>query len=1854
MTVLTEMKPSGQPELYALLVEQMRPRLLRALEEAGTGQRLRVTSLPEQVMSGLCEGLQGDSRWIARVLSGATGGPAWQATATKLIELRNVLEEPLLVFIPPGLRTAAEDSLDIATFNELSLSALAEDLVAVLLSRVDAPLRGPVTEALAYLRQEGHVRNYDQEVEYLLTTELNGGGAVAAGGALYVFGLLPDFQLFTRGRAIFWLSRNIKASEQLAGGQPLQTAVLRLPIKPNTLQARLFAFLRTRRRGDVRSWALDIAQDHSSRELALDRWEFVDSGESDELRLVADRLSLPRQTEDQVAGAAQLPVLNLEGKDPLKVAFRSIPLPGQATAWKTWRVQILSIRDGVPTAAWESNSFPKPQRQAKVARSVKVQELQALEEGTYYLKVDAYDGDGALLTHAPRRVDDKDASSRAENESERFLVVRGADADVEPDDVRATFAASLLDAWVRVAQRSLNAKPREVVADRNVVRGEWDEPMGAPLKGDVHFELKADGFTGFSIIVPSLLRRIEREVFEHPDQFGTYALSFADARSLSDVEITRKEVAEGPVGAVADAFIAARRAVFQAIYGHHLTREGDPTEDAARRGGLVETADLAPLAGLIERYAEAYVTLTEDSVAANRSDAAASLVRTLAHLDVIELRWRHGPGDPGRALLIAPTHPVRLLWHLRHTLLCAEAIQAWEDGTRRAPDWRILTDQLRSQLLPMNLPMVLFDRRGRGYVEHTPITQFWPLYLPDRGDGDVPIDAVATRDRVLAHMAVHDENVALTTVDTQDVASRLYEYLAQHPYVDQLRMNVFNPGDARLVADVLRYLEEIRLYDDGRLRPNPPPLRYAVQLFAAAEFVDVTGDGLEGLLDPERQVGSDDEFTLATSNHLLPKLVFARNPVSDFLQAPEKFSAHVSILLEQFVVQTRVGRIEGLRRGSYVGGLVQEPETQVEQKVGAHFGWVKGLRPQSRRGATPAEALLRSSLSAAQRVQASLATGAPADENLAPVVALQLDPSGQALLKQVHEVSDWVLTLDRNLGLDYFDSPSSAREAGYLLDFAPEYLQEDRQRILLTTRSHVELENLVRPIMTRYGLPMEPGDEVLVLETLRSLSGRLALRLEGGRNQAAEVVGLLLARWLLERVGLLEHRIVIPLDAHHSWFGAGEPGDSQRRADLLLVGFREPNVLRFDIVEVKLREELNASSRSDLYATMRKQTENTQERLRRLFALDYYPEPRADEMLRSKELASALAFYVRRARRYELFSDEEMNRALAMLENLDEGYQLDIRSLGVVFEHKGIGLHLDEEEPGFPVHRFGGDKARQLLADAAGRLLDRNARISERDGGTERPSSSSHRAAEAAKLRDEELDSFRSALDERPPARPAYPTGSSAVKPVHDTRQPPPPYQRGTPEVKPFVPAASAPDAQPARERPVSPAVAGAPNAPAAVSPPSPSSGTLPSADGSAPAVSPEAVAAPPSPAAAQITDVLIGATELTPQYGIIGKCGSQKVAVDLNGCNTISLFGVQGFGKSYTLGVIAEMASVQVAGISVLPSPLATVIFHYHKSDAYEPEYASAVAPNRKQSEVERLLRDYGARPQGLTDVVLLAPEAKVEQRRKEYPGITVEPIKFASSELGSESWKFLLGAYGNDSLYIRQLVAIMRRHRGDLTLDTFRQEIATAQLPPAAQRLADDRVNLAAPYIDDERRLGNLLRPGRTVIVDLRDEWIEKDEALGLFVVMLRIFAATKFEGSEFNKLVVFDEAHKYITESDLIGQVVETIREMRHQATSVVIASQDPLSVPRAVIELTSILILHRMTSPQWMKHLKTALVALDGIEDAHMSSLAPGEALIWAQRSTEKRFTQRPQKITIRPRFTQHGGGTKTAVAGVTVR
>jgi hypothetical protein len=339
-------------------------------------------------------------------------------------------------------------------------------------------------------------------------------------------------------------------------------------------------------------------------------------------------------------------------------------------------------------------------------------------------------------------------------------------------------------------------------------------------------------------------------------------------------------------------------------------------------------------------------------------------------------------------------------------------------------------------------------------------------------------------------------------------------------------------------------------------------------------------------------------------------------------------------------------------------------------------------------------------------------------------------------------------------------------------------------------------------------------------------------------------------------------------------------------------------------------------------------------------------------------------------------------------------------------------------------------------------------------------------------------------------------------------------------------------------------------------------------------------------------------------------------------------------------------MATRAFDGINRLPSPLASVIFHYHESQDYAPEFVSMCRPNSKADEMQQLAEEYGAHPAHLEDVLILTSTDKLDVRRLEFPSVQVEPLSFASSELSVKDWRFLMGVFG-DQMYMKQINLIMRELRDRLTLEELRAGVEDSDLSDGQKRIVRNRLTFAAQFIDDGRRLADALRPGRLIIVDLRDEFIEKEEALGLFVVMLNIFANAGRDAG-FNKLIVFDEAHKYMDNPSLTRHIVDVIRQMRHQGVSILIASQDPPSLPNEIIELSSLVILHRFNSPQWVKHVQRSVTALADLTPAQMSILRPGEAYVWSNKTTEPIFTQKAQKVRFRPRVTQHGGGTKTAV------
>lgn len=128
-----------------------------------------------------------------------------------------------------------------------------------------------------------------------------------------------------------------------------------------------------------------------------------------------------------------------------------------------------------------------------------------------------------------------------------------------------------------------------------------------------------------------------------------------------------------------------------------------------------------------------------------------------------------------------------------------------------------------------------------------------------------------------------------------------------------------------------------------------------------------------------------------------------------------------------------------------------------------------------------------------------------------------------------------------------------------------------------------------------------------------------------------------------------------------------------------------------------------------------------------------------------------------------------------------------------------------------------------------------------------------------------------------------------------------------------------------------------------------------------------------------------------------------------------------------------------------------------------------------------------------------------------------------------------------------------------------------------------------------------------------------------------------------------------------------LLSTIRQQRHLATCIVIATQEPTISPR-LLNLSSMTFVHRFTSPEWLGALNSHLAgastmgtgserALEEISKA-VVDLNPGEALLFApsamvrvkQESNEMGdVVRRPGrlgigylKVRVRQRLTADGG------------
>ena len=1761
-------------------------------------------------------------------------------TPTKLIELRNDLTISILVLIPVNSFTSAEDSYGNATFRDLSITEFDDKLFVKLEKKFADKLA--VKNALSYADKASI--SVQDKIKYLLYVILNGMTDEAIGNGLYLLSLIPDSSLVSQKEYIpQFLVKNDECATILADySLTIADRISALPIKSGSLQPLVAKFLRENDGVINRQELCEKILLHYP-ELNFSKWynylkNITELGVLHITKVELSGKSFSIDGEDLKLKIDQ----NKGAKVKLRVYFS--PKPSAFEELKKVKIAIMNgdgfYKDAdVVTKKISSNN--------KDYRDITFNLSNSFENGTYFFHVYAEDNDGTELnvTDGFRDEDiqelwEKERANGVSKEefqkhhrrlltsdSDTFFlqVQEGDDDDPEETGTRMKIN-NVLQAYFRYRielnrkGEELTTPQRQAITDKSGKTSEDDLKSWQYATHINTFQIRYDANNNYQIPLSKKLLELEEAILKNSGTIGFVDATISDnytAENLKSIIVRGLDGVQVPAS-----LLEKRKSLFDSI----LTSAPDKT-------GVIETFEVFNHIDEIKEYLYEYHNWLKELDNSNISQATAVSIQSI---DTVSLTIEMPDDHVAHTKLLTPLHPIRLAWLVN----IFEQYEDWEAKTAndiryRKPDvwYKKLDNLFYGELLQDVAPLVMRDVYNEDYLQYVGELCFgWGFYANPQHKSD---DTFSTGFRQLKAYVSQLLNIGVqyridSDVNKQMVYRLIRKYITQHPYTNKLIINLFNAGDAAVFADNLVMIEQNTVN-------SPFDIHYEIRMFCDDKRFP-QGEALKDLLNPDTQVSEEAEnFSQVDENRLFPKLRFSINSIEEFINDPNKYPAHLSFLVNPFPTQASLKRSNTLQQSFYLNGVVTRPIVQVE-KIDKGYMWHRYVSevplPNS---ASPFANEAQNLFSTLQRMVAHSMT---TDHDISvPSLTLSIRDKNSIMLSYVHDISDWVITFDKNMGPEFYDIPCKEGETPYLLDYLPS-AELNGISSFLTCRPTSEIEGLLAPHFKSFGIDINDKEAFYeLLADIRSVSSSMIMQLDSTKNKAFEVLGTTLMKRMLRKKGLLDDSFIIPIDLHQELFRDMD-ADTFERADDLLVDFHpEKREIVFTVIEIKCRQTLSDEELSALQEKMQRQIENTILALRKRFDIEYKNPDRLDRELMTLELQSLLIFYARRAARYNYLHEETGKEYEKFILSLSQGdFTIRFKRLGLIYQFKGTDYQRKD---------YMNDTLFYILGKPMiERILDKDTSVKTTDIALLHADEDFKTAFETSDRLMREASFQINQVDVQ------------SVPEVNDTQQ----GKDDSNEVEEIDVEAPVDEILVSAPIPTSVVMSTPVSTPAPVEVESTNS-SMPNTEVETkepdvvevqqPQDEPSDKVAAVDPNYAQPTyDIMIGKSSGSEQFGIIGESinGHRKIAIDLSETNTISLFGVQGGGKSYTIGTVTEMTLKQFSKINLLPAPMASVIFHYSESMDYAPEFTSMIYSNDEAGQLKKLKEVYGAEPDNIEDVIMLCPIDKVEERREEYPSIEIHPIAFHSTDLNVQDWMFLLKAVGNESTYINQLRAIMRANRKNLNINGLKQSVDASPLLSTSQKaLAQQRLAFAEEYIDDSRKLGTLLRPGRLIIVDLRDEFIDKDDALGLFVIMLNIFAGVKeYEGTRFNKFIVFDEAHKYMDNKDLTSTIVTAIREMRHKGVSMMIASQDPMSLPTEIIELSSVMLLHKFNSPQWVKHVQKSITQLQTLSSSDMATLVPGEAYLWATKSTDKGVTTRPMKINTRPRVTKHGGDTIKAI------
>ena len=629
-------------------------------------------------------------------------------------------------------------------------------------------------------------------------------------------------------------------------------------------------------------------------------------------------------------------------------------------------------------------------------------------------------------------------------------------------------------------------------------------------------------------------------------------------------------------------------------------------------------------------------------------------------------------GDPGLALahtvevqtpagrtiglVVLPSHPIRLAWQCAYDDL---ALSMRHEEGMSAKRVREALGSLDSAHFPFILPgldsvpeFVFGDVLGLAAVVMVP------------SDDREPKAAIAT---IAACFAGDSEKIlpALSRSSGHALSREISNYLNSHEDYSVIRINALRPGDG---STVVRALGRALLTK----RPDESDAEDGIEFRDVSCHLDLyptdTQSGSAGAyltkINQRRRAGvasvsAEDAWALQSLNRgegrVLPRLRWAKRD-RGFSFSP----AHLAISFDAFTSEVA---IHDQDQGAYPlisFGLTANLQREFRVSDGRPI-WKLWI-PNEQEGIKLSNRVVTERLCKLQAVLARSVSMARADKAGQPVIQTVPTSDDVESLDSLHRYCDWVVTIDRNAGVEYFDSPRTVPAVydAYLIDAVPERDDLGCLQMITSTAHFDEVRHLLDHTLALMGLSGSARNCEFLLGHLKGLSGRLAMRLaSGGQDMpkariGAELIALCLVRsnclvanddsecWMS-----LENGFFVPLDDVRDLLpeeDLSEDDDQKgeesvanrdsRRADLLFVSVAPKGRLQFRFVEVKYRRHLAAARASGLVEAVVAQTAATRERWMEWFFGSSLSA--AERAIRAGRLARTLRFYADKAVRHYL------------------------------------------------------------------------------------------------------------------------------------------------------------------------------------------------------------------------------------------------------------------------------------------------------------------------------------------------------------------------------------------------------------------------------------------------------------------------------------------------------------------------------------------------------------------------------------------------------------------------------------------